>query len=276
MRGLLYSAVLVVLAASTVTLTARGEADIEPADLFRSACSALDEGKPSEAIGELEALADRGVSDPVVSFDRGLAYAARVRAGAEQSGDLGRAAHGFEEAKELSRDASLAEDASRALAAVRAEVARRRARAGEPVDIAMGDSLGRSIVKLLPENAWAALSAISAAVLCVAMLVRARRTEKRAKVAAMTTLGIAAGLLAIGSALALSARDARLHLREGIVVSPSARLLDDRHVAMSGVAPLAEGSRVRILHEGAGFSRVAAAGGEGFVASSAILPIAKR
>ena len=44
------------------------------------------------------------VVDAAASYDRGLAYAMRVRIGAEVPGDLGRAAQGFEEARELSRE----------------------------------------------------------------------------------------------------------------------------------------------------------------------------
>src|SRR5262245_40019358 len=109
--------------------------ETDPAALFRGANEALAGNRPSEAIAKLEALADRGVVDAVVSFDRGLAYAARVRAGAEQAGDLGRAAHGFEEARELTHDTALATDATNALAVVRSEIARRRSRSGESIEI---------------------------------------------------------------------------------------------------------------------------------------------
>lgn len=248
----------------------------DPATLFRGANEALAAGRPGEAIAKLEALADRGVIDAVISFDRGLAYAARVRAGAEQPGDLGRAAHGFEETRELTRDPGLAADATSALVTVRAEIARRRARAGDPVEIDSGVSLGRSIVDLLPENAWAAIAALTAFVLSIALLVRWRASLPRVKVAATTAGAIAGALLAMSSMLAWAARDQRLHLREAIVITPSARLLDSRHLAMDGVAPLPEGVRARILEESGGFSRVAIGNVHGFLPSSAILPLAKR
>jgi len=85
-------------------------------DMFGKATDALAGGKPGDAIALFEALADRGVVDENVSFDRGLAYAARVRIGAEQPGDLGRAAHGFEEARALTTDKALERDAFSALA----------------------------------------------------------------------------------------------------------------------------------------------------------------
>lgn len=252
--------------------------DQDPATMFREATDALAGERPSDAITRFESLSDKGVVDAVASFDRGLAYARRVHAGAaaEQAGDLGRAAHGFEEARELTRDRALADEATRALVAVRAEVARRRARSGEPVDLEHGVSLGRSIVGLLPENVWALLAIVLATVLTIALAVRARVTLARAKVAATTTCAVSGAVLAITALCAWSARDARLHLREGVVVTPNARLLDDRHVVRDAVAPIAEATRVRIVDEGGGYARVSVAGQDGWLPSSAVLPIAKR
>lgn len=278
MRGrVFFAAMLVGIAAHADEPQATVE-DQDPATVFREATDALTGERPSDAIAKLESLGDKGVVDAVASFDRGLAYARRVRAGAgaEQPGDLGRAAHGFEEARELTRDRALADDATRSLVAVRAEVARRRARSGEPVDLEHGVSLGRSIVGLLPENVWASLCIALAAVLTVAIIVRSRVTLARAKVAATTTCAVSGALLLITSVCAWAARDARLHLREGVVVAPNARLLDERHVVRDAVAPIAEATRVRIVDEGAGYSRIAVGGQEGWLPSSSVLPIAKR
>lgn len=247
----------------------------DAAGLFRAATDALAGERPADAIARLEALGDRGVIDPVVSFDRGLAYAARIRAGAEQPGDLGRAAHGFEEARELSRDGSLVADANAALVAVRAEVARRRSRAGDPIEVENGVSLGRSIVKLLPENAWATLAGICALALSVGIVLRSRATRKRLKVAGTTTAAVAAGLLAVTSLILHSARDIRHHVRDAVVIAPSARLLDARHLAMSSLAPLAEGARVQLLDESGDFAHVLAGRTEGWLPSSTVLPMAK-
>lgn len=250
--------------------------EVEPAALFQRANEALAGGRPSEAIAKLEALADRGVVDPVISFDRGLAYAARVRAGGEQPGDLGRAAHGFEETVELTSDPQLASDAASAVATIRSEVARRRARAGESVEIEHGFSLGRSIVALLPENVWAVVAAFAALVLTIAILVRQRVELPRAKVAATTSGSVAAIVLVLSSILAWAARDARLHLREAVLIVPNARLLDLRHLALDGVAPLPEGVRARIVVEHGGYTRVVIGALEGYLPSSSVLPLAKR
>jgi hypothetical protein len=275
------AAIAVALAIAGLASAARADEDppredSDPAALFRGATEALAGERPGEAIAKLEALGDRGVTDAVISFDRGLAYAARVRAGAEQPGDLGRAAHGFEEARQLTRDPGLAAEAASALEAVRSEVARRRARGGDPVEIAGGVSLGRSIVNVLPEDAWAALAGVAAVVLSIALLVRARASLPRVRVAATTSGAISGALLVTTALLTWAARDARLHLREGVVVTPSARLLDARHLALDGVPALPEGVRVRIVDETGGFSRVALGDKTGYLPSSAVLPLAKR
>ncbi len=259
--------------ASTSTVT--GANEIDAAALLRAGVDALAGDRPSEAIAKLEALGDRGVSDPVVSFDRGLAYAARIRANAEQPGDLGRAAHGFEEARELSHDRALVADANTALAAVRAEVARRRSRAGDPIEVENGVSLGRSIVKLLPENAWATLAGLCALALSLGIVLRARATLKRLKVAGTTTSAVAAGLLALTALILHSARDGRHHVRDAVVIAPSARLLDATHVALTSVSALPEGARVQLLDENGDFAHVVAGRAEGWLPSSTVLPMAK-
>lgn len=251
--------------------------DLDPTALWRRAVDALAGERPGEAIAALEALGDRGVTDPVVSYDRGLAYAARVRAGSgsEQPGDLGRAAHGFEEARDLSHDAALVRDATSAVVAVRAEVARRRSRAGDPIELESGTSLGRSLVRLLPENAWAFLAALFACGLTLGIAVRSRATVKRVAVTGTTLCAVSGGLLVVTALVLSSARDVRLRVREAVLIAPSTRLLDDKHVAFVSVAPLPEGARVELLDEGADFAHVLAGRAVGWVPSSALLPIAK-
>jgi hypothetical protein len=249
--------------------------EVDPAALFRAATDALAGDRPTEAIAKLEALGDRGINDPVLSYDRGLAYAARIRAGAEQPGDLGRAAHGFEEARELSHDRALIADASMALAAVRAEVARRRARAGDPIELEHGVSLGRSIVKLLPENVWAMLAAACALTLACGIAFRAKATQRRLKVAATTTSSVAGGLLLVTSLILYSARDGRRHVREAVVIAANTRMLDDKHVVLAAAAALPEGARVQLLDESGDFAHVVAGRAEGWLPSGSVLPMAK-
>lgn len=261
----------------TTTAAPAAPDELDPSALFREATDALAGDRPAEAITKLEALGDRGIVDPVVSYDRGLAYAGRVRLGpgAEQPGDLGRAAHGFEEARELSHDSALVADATNALATVRAEVARRRSRGGDPIELDSGVSLGRSIVRLLPENVWAMLAAVCAAALAVGIVLRARATVKRLQVAGTTTCAVAGGLLVLTAVVLSSARDVRRHVREAVVIAPNTRLLDDKHVAFVSVAPLPEGARVQLLDEGSDFAHVVAGRAVGWLPSSTLLPMAK-
>jgi hypothetical protein len=144
------------------------------------------------------------------------------------------------------------------------------------VEIAHGFSLGRSIVDLLSENTWALLATAMTVLLSATMVARRLLAAGRAKVAATTTGAIAGSLLAVTALLAWAARDERLYLREGIVVTPNTRLLDDKRLVMSSLSPIPEGVRVRIVEESGGFSRIVVGGVTGALPSSAVLPLAKR
>ena len=224
--------------------------------LFAAATLALHEGRPSDAIADLEALGDRGVIDPAVSLDRGLAYAERIRAGGEQPGDLGRAAQGFEEARDLSSDATLTDDAARALALVRAEVARRRAHAGEPAALDQGASLGHTIVHLLAENTWAVMAAIASGLFAAGLFVRRIADARRARIGATLVCSVAAPLLVLTALAAVVARDDRLHLREGVIVTAAARPSDERGIVRPGASTLPEAARVQVVESKAGWTRV--------------------
>lgn len=245
-------------------------ADDEPATLFAQGTLALDEGRPGDAIASLEALADRGVVDAVASYDRGLAYAARVHIGAEVPGDLGRAAHGFEEARDLSRDPRLTEDATRALTLVRSEVARRRSRAGQPVEVDPGRSLGRTVAGLLAEDTWALLAAGASGLLSLALFVRWLARVHRLRVACGVAAGVAAPILAVSIAMTLAARHDRLGLREAVVVTSTARPTDERGIALAGATPLPEGARVEIVEAEGAWTRIRFGTIEASVAAGAL------
>jgi hypothetical protein len=247
----------------------------EIAAIFGAGIQALGDGRPGDAVADFEALGDRGVVDPIVSFDRGLAYAERVRGRGAIPGDLGRAAHGFEEARALTQDPALVRDATKALATIRAEVARRRALAGNPVEVDPGVSLGRAIIALAPEDGWGVLAGAASLLLTVSLFVRWLSTERRARIGAAIAMAVAIPALAGGALLALAARDDRLHLREGVIVSESARLSDDRHIALAGAAPLPEAARVTIEEAANGWARVRFGAQKGFVPSPAVRPLAR-
>jgi len=270
----LAGAIAVLVAALAAPAVARAD---EADAVFTQGAAALREGRPSEAIADLEALADRGVVDPVVSFDRGLAYAMRVRLGGEQPGDLGRAAHGFEEARALTRDDALDRDATRALAAVRAEVARRRARDGDAADLEQTASLGESIVHLVPEDGWAGVAIAASLLTGIGLFVRSRTARRRVRVAATVSVSVAAPLLIAGGTLVLIARSERAHRVDGVVVTSTARPSDSRGIALPNAVPIPEGARVRILGTGpsGAWTEVGWGGLDAWIVSTAVRPLAR-
>jgi hypothetical protein len=263
------------LALAAVCLASSARGDEDDAALFGAGVRALQEGRAADAIASLEALADRGLIDPVASYDRGLAYALRVRIGAETAGDLGRAAHGFEEARSLSHDPRLVEDAARALASIRSEVARRRVRAGEQASVDPGRSLASTVAGVLAEDTWSALAAVSSLTLGLGLFVRWLARGRRTRVTGGVAAGIAGPVLAVAIAMTLAARHDRMHLREAVIVSASARPTDSRGLTLPGATALPEGARVEVLETGGAFTHLRFGSIEAWVASSGVRELAR-
>ena len=239
-RGHLAAAVLASL--SLAASYARA-ADTSNDDLFQQGVRSLAAGDHDKAIAAFEALADRGVPQPDASYDRGLAYLARVRAKAERPGDLGRAAAAFEETL-LARSDD--QDAAHAADTVRAEVSRRRARRTGPSEVQARPSLDRLIADLAPESAWAWGALVASAVLTAGLLLR-KSTPGPKHLAGIIAVPIGLVLLLTLAPLAGYARMLRQTTRPAIVVAPEAQLLDDKGAAL-GVDPIPEAARVE-LHE---------------------------
>jgi len=271
MRGFVVLGVLAILCFSGLA-----RAEDETAALFGSAARALHDGRAGDAIAAFEALADRGVVDPVASYDRGLAYAARVRIGAEAPGDLGRAVHGFEEARDLSGEPTLVDDASRALAVVRGEIARRRLRVGEPVEVDPGRSLARSVAGLLAEDTWTAVSVVASVTLAMGLFVRWLARSPRVRIAGGVSAGVAAPVLAIAAAMTLAAQHDRSSLREAVVVVATERPSDPRGIALPGAQPLPEGARVEVVDERGAWTRVRFGAAAAWVSSAGLRELARR
>jgi hypothetical protein len=244
--------------------------------LFKEGTAALQAGHPAQAIADFEALADRGVVDASASYDRGLAYAMRVRIGGEVAGDLGQAAQGFEEARTLASEPGIASDATVALSVIRTEVARRRARAGEPVEIDPGEPALRAASRLMPEDVWLGLAAFASLVVATGLFVWWRSSARRARIAGVVAASVAVLLVAAGATLGQRARADRLHLREAVVIAPSARPSDEQGVAVTGATPLPEAARVEITSDEKGsFTRVRFGSVETWIPTSTLRPIAK-
>jgi hypothetical protein len=164
-------------------------ADLAPEEapefLFKKGALALRDGSVNEAVEVFEALADRGFVHPDASFDRSLSYLARVRAGLERPGDLGRAAAALEETLLLRPDDR---EAEAALDLVRAEVARRRARSSSAADVESRPTLERAMLGIASEWTWSILAAVASFLLAVGLVLRmiasardeARRNQGRA------------------------------------------------------------------------------------------------
>ena len=230
-----------------------------------------------DAITSLESLADRGVVDAAASYDRGLAYAMRVRIGAEQSGDLGNAAQGFEEARDLTRDPKLAEDAGRALTVVRGEVARRRLRSHQPVEVEPGRSLARTLAGLLGEGAWTWAVMVCSAALGLGLFVRWLAATARPRAIAGVVAGVAAPVLVFTVAMVLAARHDRLTLAEAVVIDANTRPSDERGVSLPGATTLPEAGRVEIIdeHAAGSMTRVRFGTLDAWVPSSSLRPLAR-
>ena len=252
-----WSAIVVALLGALLWSTpAFAETEDPPDALAQKAVSALKGGHPAEAIADFESLADRGIVDANMSFDRGLAYAERVRVGGEQPGDLGNAAHGFEEARTLTRDSSLRDQCTRALAIIRAEVGHRRSRAGHPADLEQTPRLREAIVGALSEDTWCLLALFASLAATGALYVRWLTNERRREVAANVALAISVPVLAGTVIAALAARDMRMHRVDAVVVTGSARPSNAAGIALPNAETLPEGARVQVMAENAGWDEI--------------------
>src|SRR4051794_12154367 len=103
-----------------------------PEQAYAAARTALGKGAANEAIDRLELLADQGVVNPDASLLRAAAYLTRADGRGANPGDLGGAAAALSETLLLPPDDAQAE---RALDAVQAEIARRKAKRQESVAV---------------------------------------------------------------------------------------------------------------------------------------------
>lgn len=252
------------------TIAAADETDA----LFAAANAALADGLVGDAIVDFEALADRGVVDPSMSFDRGLAYAARVNIGSEQPGDLGRAAQGFEEARALTSDSKLIASATGALSVIRAEVARRRARAGDSTDVEQV-IIGRAIVRLLSEDTWCIAASVASIALGASLFVRALSASRQGKAGGAIGWAVSTPILVFCAVMALLAREDRMHLREAVIVSAGARAADDKGIVLDNLKGLPEAALVEVVGTKPGWSHVKWGPMDGWIPSATIRSIAR-
>jgi hypothetical protein len=219
----------------------------DDAALFETGTNALRKGKTSEAIIAFETLSDRGVVDAALSYNRGLAYAERIRQRAEAPGDLGQAIAAFEECLGLGGDSALRERALSALSALRNLVARRAAEAGVSLTTPAPPA-SLSAAHALSEDVWGGLALGSAVLLAGALLfAKASRKAHRGALALGVTSTLLLGLtLWLGS---VAHRD-RTTARYAVVVREAVVMTLDARAPGAGGAPqtltLPPGSRVQL------------------------------
>jgi hypothetical protein len=257
------------LAAALLCLSTRAAANDEAA-LFERGAAALEAGEFALAIDAFEALADRGFAHPDASYDRGLAYVMRVRAGADRPGDLGRAAGGFEEALLLRPGDG---DAQLALDLVRAEVTRRRSRrAKDAVDVR--PTLDRALVGVASEQTWGLL-AVTASVLFAVGLVLRRRPAGPAHVTGSVLWPSAFVALLAFVPLAWGARHLRLSTRPGVIVVGEAYLAEEPGGAARGDG-IPEAALVETSERRGTLVRVRHGAVEGWIPSTSVRLLATR
>jgi hypothetical protein len=193
-----------------------------PEQAYGAALASLAKGADNEAIDRLELLADQGFTHPDASLARAAAYLARAESKSPRPGDLGRAAAALSEALILRPDDAKAE---RALEAVQAEIARRKSRQVESVMVR--PRLGRAIVTLLPEQAWASIALLGSLALAFGIVLRRVSTRGFARLAGAVAIGVGGALLAGFGTGAYAARQLRATSQPAVVVVPEARLLNE-------------------------------------------------
>ncbi len=221
-------AVLFVLA--TLTTNANVCAEERASEtLFREGTEAITRGEFATAIERFEALSDMGFVHPDVSYNRGLAYVARLRAGADRPGDLGRSAAAFEETLRLRPDDV---DADRALDIVRAEVTKRRSRRGKDATT-VRPTLDRVVVGLVSERAWSLFALGSSLLFALGLFLR-RAPSSGLSVTGRVLAPTALVLFFVFFPLTLGARNVRLTTRAAVIVAPEVHLVDDAGTAKGG------------------------------------------
>ena len=243
-------------------------APVDPAARFEKGVTALAAGQADEAIAHFEQLANAGVVDASVSFDRGLAYAARLTQSEPKPGDFGQAIAAFEEANALATEASLRERADHAADAVRGELARKRHRDGARAAFEPAPSPAERSIEILPEWGWFALACLFALLALLPMLTALPRNARGLRLAwllVMPTL-----------VCAWTVRGREERYGRAVVVAESARLIDEESGRpLADTEPLVEGALITIEPLGATEIRVHAAGIRGLLPRTSVRVLAR-
>jgi hypothetical protein len=224
---------MLMLIVSATFVRAETLLDADSKALFSNATSAIKSGAPNEAIAQLELLADRGVLHPDVSFNRAVAYLHRSRTPRAQPGDMGRAVAALEETLTLRASDAQAEAA---LEKVQSELSRERSRRGAQSLMAR-PTISRALVRLLPENFWAAVGLFSSGFCTLGLLIAGLSASPRRRFIGKVLASIT-GVLGILSCTTLYAAEQLRHqVDTGVVIATEARLRDAAGMPLStGIA----------------------------------------
>jgi len=225
--------------------------DADSKTLFNKATVALQAGAPGEAVGIFELLADRGVLHPDVSFNRAVAYIKRARSDRAQGGDLGRAVAALEETLTL-RPADSAAEAT--LERLQSELSRDRSRRGAQ-SLLVRPSIGRALVRLLPENFWAGATLLGSAVTTLGLLAAWFAGSTRRRYVGKVAVSIASVFGILSGFMLFTAAKMRHDLTPGVVTAPEAPLRDAAGMplpasAARDTASIPEGALVDIVRFG--------------------------
>lgn len=236
---------------------------------FEEGVAALQAGQADEAVARFETLANAGTVDANVSYDRGLAYAARL-VREPKPGDFGQAIAAFEEAAALDTRGVIRERADHAADAVRGELAKRRHRDGAKAAFEPTPSLTDHVIALLPETLWFSLATCFALVAAVGALLRRERGNLRW----ILQLGVVLAVPCLAAAYTSKIRQERE--RRAVIVVESARLLDeDTRRPLADHEPLVEGALLRVEPTGSSDLRVHAAGVHGILPRTSVRLLAR-
>ncbi|MBM4358760.1 MAG: hypothetical protein FJ096_11715 [Deltaproteobacteria bacterium] len=230
---------------------------------FERGAAALLAGRHEEAIAELEAHADREAPHPDASYDRGAAYLLRVRSGAERPGDLGRAVAAYEETLLLRPSDA---EARRSLELVRAEIARRRARAGKGVVLAT-PSIDRALVGIVSPRTWSFAAIASGWLLGLGLWLRRRPGSN--ELAGLLAASVGGVLLLVLSPLAMWADHLDRTRRPAVLVVREAFLTDEAGVTQGG-EPVIEGARLELAEARGDRARIRYGAREGWLPAETV------
>jgi hypothetical protein len=259
------TAQVVLFVLSTFLMSATAIAEERSSEtLFREGSEALAKGEYVTALERFESLSDMGFVHPDASYDRGLAYVARLRAGADRPGDLGRAAAAFEETLRLRPDDV---DADHALDIIRAEVTRRRSRHGKEATT-VRPTLDRVVVQLASERTWSLMALAASGLFALGLFLR-RASASGLSVAGRILAPTSLVLFFVFFPLTLGARSLRLTTRAAVIVVPEVHLVDDAGTATGG-DPIPEAQMVEAGELRAGLIHVRWGSTEGWIPAGSV------